>query len=205
LNDIECVFADVSQLPFASEALTAVVTPWLIDIIPEDFRSFSQRLNQVIEPGGMWINHGPLGFSHTDPQKNYSAEEVEELVEDAGFEVKKIVKQRIPYLQSPHAGFWRVEWTFSFAAKKVKNVPAPAEYQALPEWLVDWQKPVPVSSSLKQLTFTHQVHAQVLSTVNDKLSFSDISELMQKHYKMPESQANEALFTLLSRLHEASR
>lgn len=205
LNNIDCVFADVSQMPFSSEALAVVVTPWVIDIIPEDFRSFSKRINQVVEPDGLWINHGPLGFSHANPIKNYSAEEVEALVVDAGFEVMKTVKKRIPYLQSPHGGYWRDEWTFSFAAKKVKSVPAPEEYHALPEWLTDWQHPVPINPALQQLCFTHQVHAQVLSTVNGKLSFNDIAELMQKHYKMSETQAQEALFTLLSRLHEASR
>ncbi|USN48109.1 MAG: class I SAM-dependent methyltransferase [Pseudobdellovibrionaceae bacterium] len=202
-NNIHFVFADVMNLPFKAKSLDVVVTPWLVDIIPDDYRDFSARMNRVLKPGGVWIQFGPLGFAHKDFSKNYSVDEVLKIVGDQGFNLTTSIQERIPYLQSPHSGFWRVENVLIFAAEKKSDVKQPKRFESLPEWLLDFNKPILLTIELQELRFTNQVHAEILGAVDGKRTFNEMVQLMAKHYQMSSDQATDALFTLLARIHES--
>ena len=77
--------ADASRAPFAAGAFDTVITPWLVDILDEDFAVFAARLNQWLKPGGRWVNSGSLFFQHRDPERCYSTDELGDLLGAAGF------------------------------------------------------------------------------------------------------------------------
>ena len=95
--------------PFAEAALRTIVTPWLIDIIDEDLARFAARINQLLAPGGAWINFGSVSFCQGELVNRLSHEESLEVVAKAGFAVKRQHEARIPYMQSPASRHARLE------------------------------------------------------------------------------------------------
>ena len=83
-NDFLFAFADATQMPFRENAFQAVLTPFIIDAIGEDLRTFSKRIHKLLRPGGYWANYGAMTFV---PGISYTAEEVLSIVTDAGFRV----------------------------------------------------------------------------------------------------------------------
>jgi uncharacterized protein YbaR (Trm112 family)/SAM-dependent methyltransferase len=84
-NGLQLILADVSRGPFAPGGFDTIVTPWLVDILAEDFSTFARRINTWLKPDGRWVNSGSLVFQHADAKRCYSTEEVRELIGEAGF------------------------------------------------------------------------------------------------------------------------
>ena len=61
------VLADAHRPPFRRGAFDAVVTPWLVDILPERFDVLCARVNALLGDGGRWLNFGSLTFHDADP------------------------------------------------------------------------------------------------------------------------------------------
>jgi len=85
-NDFLYALADATRLPFAEAAFHVVLTPFLIDAVGEDLRAFAPRIHKVLQPGGYWVNYGAMSFQ---PGINYTAEEVLDIVADAGFRIRE--------------------------------------------------------------------------------------------------------------------
>jgi len=83
-NDFLFAFADATQMPFRENTFQAVLTPFLIDAVGEDLRTFSKKIYKLLQPGGYWTNYGAMIFI---PGISYTAEEVLSIVEDAGFRI----------------------------------------------------------------------------------------------------------------------
>jgi ubiquinone/menaquinone biosynthesis C-methylase UbiE len=83
-NDFLFACADATQMPFRENAFQAVLTPFIIDAIGEDLRTFSKRIHKLLQPGGYWANYGAMTFI---PGISYTAEEVLSIVTDAGFRI----------------------------------------------------------------------------------------------------------------------
>lgn len=100
---IECGFADALDPPFAEESFDVVLTPWLVDIIDEDFAVLAARINRVLTIGGRWVSFGPLAFAQRRPALRYSTQEVTDLLEETGFSLASLEAARIPTCSRPRA------------------------------------------------------------------------------------------------------
>src|SRR5690606_2131983 len=95
------VLGDVLRPPFERGSLDAVLTPWLVDILPEDFPVLANRINEILKPGGRWVVFGSLAFAPPEHAGRYSPEECLAILRDAGFGEAGIAEHEIPYMCSP--------------------------------------------------------------------------------------------------------
>ena len=80
------MLADAHRPPFRHGAFDTVITPWLVDILPERFEALCARINALLAPGGRWLNFGSLSFHVPDAAARYSIEECVAVVEENGFD-----------------------------------------------------------------------------------------------------------------------
>ncbi len=192
-DDFVLVLADVCRLPFAAESADLVITPWLIDIITEDFNAFSRRVNAQLPVGGVWINTGSVAFADADPARQYSREEVLDLVESAGFEIVSASSETTPYLCSPLSAHGRQEEVFSFAARKLAPCDAPETHAVLPAWLRDTRLPVPTDAVRDVASSRHLLLAQVLGAADGQRSVAEIGALLAQHHGLSPEEATHVV------------
>lgn len=110
----QCVFADGVAPPFADGSFDSVVTPWFIDQVPKDLPAFIGTLRSLLQPGGLWLNQGPLIYPEQVPfERRYSQDELFELVAAQGFTRLGASRQSLRYLVSPLSGHGKVETVLS--------------------------------------------------------------------------------------------
>lgn len=196
-DDFYFVFADALNPPFAPSSFDTVLTPWLIDVVPQNLRTFVPRINRLLPRGGLWINTGSLAFFHRDESWCYSEEEVFELIEGNGFEVVAAERQAVPYLQSPHSAFGRVEKILSFSARKVRNVDVSAPQAYLPKWILDTSRPVPPTTETAVASSHHLLTAQVLAAIDGKRTINQIGRLIARQYGLGKRETVHAVKRIL--------
>lgn len=195
-------FSDALNLSLKDGSCQVLLTPWIIDIIPQDIDIFFRQLNRVLKMGGHWLNFGSFAFLHRDPAICYSKEEVFETLEKAGFETQRQVEKEIPYLQSPYSCQKRFENVLAFSAKKVREV---EEYEALtylPEWITDSSQEIPEMDAFKSYLFINQIQFEVLRAVDGNVSIDAIAEQIMKKYRMKREQAVEAVRSFFTKIYE---
>lgn len=186
--------ASSGESPLKLRDFDLIVTPWLVDVIPESFDRFALRMNSLLSGAGEWINFGPLGFSDSNPALRFSFAEIKEVLLESGFEILGSGEMLdIPYLSSPHASGSRRETLFWFHAKKVQAHAAPKPHERLPDWILDPSRPVPALPKFKQTAETSLVFAEVCSQVDGSRSIRDIASLIAAKYGMPAQSAELAL------------
>jgi hypothetical protein len=84
-NGFHFMLSDARRLPVAANSFHVVFTPFIIDEIGEDFRTFAADIFEVTKPGGYWVNYGVMTFR---PDISYTGEEVLSIVEESGFTLK---------------------------------------------------------------------------------------------------------------------
>ncbi len=203
-DNFDFVLADATRPPFAPGSFDTVVTPWLIDIIPQDLRSFIPQVNQCLKDGGTWINTGSLAFFHNDETWRYSEEEVVELLEQNGFLVVAAERKSVPYLQSPHSAHGRREEVFSFAARKLEDTVAPSPREYLPDWILDTSLAVPASTETAVSSSHHLLKAQVLATIDGKSTIRQISRSLARQYGLGRREMENAVQRILLETWETS-
>jgi uncharacterized protein YbaR (Trm112 family) len=176
------LLADALNPPFVSGSFDTVVTPWLIDIIPQNLRTFIPSINRLLPRGGVWINTGSLAFFHRDESWCFSEEEVLEMVVGSGFEILASERRTVPYMQSPHSAHGRTEKILSFSARKVEDREPPAAYSYLPDWILDSSQPIPSSTESSVNSSNHLLIAQVLGAIDGKRTIDQIGGLVAKQY-----------------------
>lgn len=199
------VLADVLRPPFAKACVDLVVTPWLIDIVSEDTEVFAQRMNQLLKPGGRWLNFGSLTYSHADRSRRYGAEEILDIVKDSGFETTSVRDTTIPYMCSPHSRHGRRETVFTFAATKRENIKSPKRHAALPDWIVLGKDPVPLSQSFSAQAASTRIYAYVMSLIDGKRSIDDMATIFEQQKLMTKQEAAPAIRNFLIRMYEDSQ
>ncbi len=192
-KNIEFLFADASNLPLKAKSADAILTPWFIDIIKQDFRQLTRRINRTLSLGGSWINFGPLGFRSFLTSQNYSLEEIETILGEEGFVLETKEISEIPYLCSPLNGQQRNEKVVTFLATKKKDSKEPAAFSSLPEWIMDPTKPIRPNREVKYEIARHHLGFQILSCIDGKNSLEVIAGLVQKHYSLSAEQAKEVV------------
>jgi len=204
-GDFNLVLADVLRPPFAPASFDTIITPWLIDIVSEKLPVFAARINQLLKPGGRWINFGSLAFDSPARADRYSAEEVVEIVAAAGFATPSLSEATIPYMCSPASCHGRQETVFTFAAVKEKTVKNPVRHKSLPDWIVIGDQAVPLLPSFKTQTLSTQIYSFIMSLVDGERSIRDMAQLLEQQKLMTRKEAEPAIRNFLTRMYDDSR
>lgn len=197
--------ADVWNMPMKEGSVDSVVTSWLLDVTGGDVKDLISVVGYLLKPGGYWINTGPLLYSgQLGFDLKYSAEEILEFADMAGFEIEKQSVEEIAHMASPLNARYHHEQIFSFCARKrtePKPLPAPGntEEWLTPSWLIMHHQPVPAINF--QCQIGHEFIRQVLSLVDGKRSIYLIAQMVQP--SLPEGvDAKEAVVALFGQILE---
>ncbi len=203
---LHCVLGDGLRAPFRPSTFAAVVTPWFVDVVDEDFPILARRINRLLTTGGRWVIFGSLTFDHAQPQRHYSKPEVLDAIGAAGFDVTHDCEEVMPYLCSPASRHGRRERVVAIAACKRSTVAAPARHIALPEWLVQGNRPVPLLEPFKLQAMTTRIYAFIMSMIDGKRSLKDMAQMMETQKLMPRREAEVAIRGFLIKMFdEATR
>ena len=199
------VFADASRAPFAAGAFDTVITPWLIDVLDEDFATFAMRVNGWLRPGGRWINTGSLAFGSEDPARRYALEEVVAIAAAAGFGGIEPREETVPYLCSPASRHGRLETVVTFAGTKLESVADPGPPRRVPEWLQRTDVPVPLLPELQGRQLELRVLSYVASLVDGQRSIRDVARVLVERRLMTAEEAEPAVREFLARMYDEAR
>src|SRR5262249_21794483 len=117
----EHVLADAHRPPFRRGAFDVVLTPWLVDILPQPFDSLPARVSSLLADGGRWINFGSLSFHDPDPSARFGVDECVAALEDNGFGAVAVEEHDIPYMCSPASRHGRRERIVAWRAVKQRD------------------------------------------------------------------------------------
>jgi len=203
-SGLELVAADALQPPFADGAFDTVVTPWFVDIIGEPFARVAARVNLALKPGGRWINTGSLAFSRAAHADRIGLEEVLALLPAAGFASPVVREATMPYMRSPASRHSRLEEVVTWVVTK-SGPPADApRARAMPDWLLNAEKPVPRTPAFEMQAISSRVHAFMLALINGERSMRDMARVLVEQRLMPAQESEAAVRAFLTRLHEDS-
>ena len=202
---LHLVFADVTRAPFAAGAFDTVITPWLVDVLDEDFAVFARRVNRWLRPGGRWVNSGSLSFGSDEPARRYALEEVREIVAESGFDPIEALEEAVPYLCSPASRHCRLETVVTFATSKRAEAADPGVARRVPPWLDRSDLPVPLMPQFQGRQLELRVLAYVASLVDGRRSIRDVARVLVEQRLMGEPEAEPTVRAFLWRLHEETR
>ncbi len=203
-ENILYLFADGMNPPFQAHSLDTVLTPWLIDIVPQNLRDFIPRINQILKKGGRWVNTGSLAFLHSDQTWCYSEKEVLDLLEKNGFEIVASNRKEIQYLNSPISANGRTEKVFNFCVKKIKDAMVPPKYNYLPNWVLDTNKSIPKHNQYEIEASRYLLQAQVIGAIDGSRSIEQIGTLVAKQYGLQINEATHAVRRIVIDLYEGN-
>ena len=201
---LQLVIADALRPPLRESIFDTVVTPWLVDILPEDFSMLCRRINRLLKPQGSWVFFGSLTFHHSDPALRYSLDECLEIVRETGFTGPDHEEREIPYMNSPASRHGRRERVVSWRAQKLVDSEKPEDHRALPDWLVRDDVPVPLSPSFQSQSMSTRVYAFIMSLIDGQRSVSDIAGVTVQQGLMSRDEAGPTIRTFLLKMHEDS-
>lgn len=204
-NNFHLVLADALRPPFARECFDTVITPWLVDIVSEEFSVLARRVNGLLRPGGRWIMFGSLSFAHQDAAIRYSLEEVLELVVQTGFAEPEPREATIPYMCSPASRHGRRETIICFGTEKLKSVKRAPRHSALPEWIVERDKPVPLLPSFEMQAMSTRVYALLMGMIDGRKSIRDMAAIMEQKRLMTRQDAEPAIRGFLIKMYDESQ
>ena len=204
-DGLHYVLADVHRPPFVAGGFDLVLTPWLVDILPEPFEHLCRRINALLAHNGRWINFGSLSFHIADPTLRYSPEECADIIGSNGFETPTLRETAMPYLCSPASRHGRREQVVSWCAAKRHDAAVAPEYEALPSWIVNGREPVPLLDSFRQQALSTRVRAFTLSLIDGRRSLQDMAHVFVEQNLMTQNEAEAAIREALIKLYERSR
>ncbi len=202
---LQYLVADVHRPPFKPASFEAVVTPWLIDILPEAFDTFCARVNGLLAAGGRWLNFGSLSFHDPDPRLRYGLDECRAALADHGFGDVEVEEHEIPYMCSPASRHGRRERVVAWSAVKHSKAKKPPRHQALPEWLVRGADPVPLTESFRVQAVATRIHAFIMSLIDGRRSIKDIAAVLEQQRLMSREEAEPAIRGFLIKMYDDSR
>lgn len=200
------LFADGLDPPLPAGRFDTVLTPWFVDQVPEDLATFLPTLHRLLRPGGRWLNHGPLVYhpNHTRLADRRPLDEVLALVEDAGFTVGHVARERMLYMQSPVCTQGRTESVITFVAER-GDVPVRAAAPERPQWLDDPDAPVPRFGGLDGYVAPHALFATIVGLVDGQRSITDIARVLIERHRVPAAAAIPGVQTCLREIWRATR
>jgi hypothetical protein len=187
------ILGDILANTLAGKSHDLILTPWVIDILPEPFEILSLRINSLLSKDGVWINYGPLAFSRSNPLERHSKSEILEILLNSGFKVEHEQDSELPYLKSPHHRGYRMETVFGFRAGKVSEKSPPPPRSSLPDYLLNPDLPVPLVREIAELKQKSMIFGTVSSWIDGKRSLRQLAGLLQSEYGIPGIDAELAL------------
>ena len=203
-NGFFLILGDVLRAPFAARSFDTVVTPWLVDVVSEDFPELALRINRLLKVGGRWVNFGSLAFEHAVHARRYGPEEVIDIVEQSGFEKPCVREETVPYMCSPASRHGRQETVFTFAAVKASDASPPPRHRALPDWIVTGDEPVPLTPSFRTQVVTTQIYSYIMSLIDGQRSIADMAKILEQQKLMTGKEAVPAIRSFLIRMYDDS-
>jgi hypothetical protein len=199
------VLADAHRPPFRRGGFDTVVTPWLVDILPERFEVLCARVNALLSRGGCWLNFGSLSFHDADPAARYGIDECRAALEENGFAGLQIEERELPYLSSPASRHARRERIVIWSARKGADGKKVPRHQALPDWLVRGTDPVPLDDAFRSQTAATRVHAFLMSMIDGRRSIKDMAQLLIEQRLMTAAEAEPTLRSFFIKMHDDAR
>ena len=199
---LELLLADASSPPFQPGRFDLVLTPWFLDVAGEPVTRQLRRINRLLAPGGVWINHGSLAFADGAPAEALSLEELLEALPVAGFARTVAREAQLPYLSSPASRHARLETVITFGARKERDIEAPAPGRAVPDWLRQSDLPVPALPQFRAQSLSTRVYAFLLAMIDGERTIRDMARLMEQQKLMTAADAEPAIRRFLTRLLE---
>lgn len=199
------ILGDVLRPPLQAESLDVIVTPWLVDILPEDYRALVLRLNSLLKPGGRWIQFGSLAFAHPEAASRYSLEEVLAVIMDCGFAEPDVREDDIPYMCSPASRHGRLENVVTLATDKERAAPRPPRHRGLPDWLVTGTQPVPLLPAFELQVMTTRIYSYIMGLIDGRRSVKDMARLLADQRLMTREEAEPAVRGFLTRMYDDSQ
>ena len=197
------VLADALAAPFKPASFDTLLTPWLVDVVPQSFVDCVRTVNRLLKKTGTWVNTGSLAFLHRDASWCVSQEEAVEIVAANGFDVVASEREAVPHLQSPASGHGRIERVFTFMAVKTARCgTARATWSTLPPWLLDTRRPVPDLDEFVVASTRRLLHAQILAAIDGRRSIDEIAQLVAKRYQLQPAEAQGAVRRVVLELYE---
>lgn len=143
------ILADGLEPPLAPDSFDTVVTPWFIDLVPDDLRDMLSTIHRLLRPKGRWLNLGPLRYTPDTPVAHrFTREEIFTLAERAGFRMGKWQVESVPYLVSKLNGRGKIESVLAFGATKPGTPPNDIVTETdPPAWLMFHHLPVPARTA----------------------------------------------------------
>jgi SAM-dependent methyltransferase len=193
------VLADAGAPPFRAGQFDLVLTPWFVDVAGEPAARLLARVNALLAPSGLWVNHGSLAFADAAAADALSLEELLESLGDAGFSRPQVREVRQPYLASPASRHARMESVITFCARKERSVAAPAAGRELPPWIDRTDLAVPALPAFRAQALSTRVYAFLLAMIDGERSIRDMARLMEQQKLMPAEDALPAIRGFLAR------
>lgn len=202
---LHAVLGDALRAPFRSGSFDVVVTPWLVDILPEDFATLCPRINRLLAKNGRWLNLGSLLFGHAGFDRQYSPQECAALIEAAGFAAPETEEATIPYMSSPASRHGRQETVLAWRAVKNRKIKQPDRFETLPDWLVKGTDPVPVLEAFRVQAATTRIHAGLMTLIDGKRSLKDMAKILINQRVMTPADAEPAIRNFLTKMYHDSQ
>jgi len=200
------LFADGLNPPIKPASFDTIVTPWFLDIVPQDSKGLLQTINYLLKPSGQWINFGSLAYNHSEFSRCYSRSELLELTEQSGFSVHAQRHVDLPYLQSPASAQKRHENVFGLSASKTKELASKKEhYEFLPEYLRSDDCPIPKLTNIEDMAVANRLLADIFSAIDGQKSLKQVATLVADKISVDHEQANAMVRKLLTRYYEEGR
>ena len=202
-NRLSFVVGDITDNPLVDNSFDCVICPWLIDIISEDFSTFSQRLNFCLKRGGELLIFGPLSFENQKPQHKHSHQELEAILIESGFEINSKDFIETEYLHSPFDPQTRIEKIIVLRATAVKAAKKPKAVAHFPSWLINKDETVKPEPSLINLQAQKNLEAQFLATVLSGKTINQMIEMLANSSAgYNKQQAEDFILSVFARLVE---
>lgn len=177
VDHLHAVIADALAPPFAPGAFDTLLTPWFLDVGPQDLRDFVGVADRMLAPGGRWVHFGPLLYpTERAAACRYSRQEIFDLAELAGFEIERSTAAVLEYGRSPLTERGRLEPCLAFAARKVGQ-PRSREGDP-PAWMVLPHLPVPDFASRGLLHPTSASARAILELIDGRRGVDAIAREM---------------------------
>jgi uncharacterized protein YbaR (Trm112 family) len=199
---LELVLADASAPPFLTGSFDVVLTPWFVDIAGEPVPRVVQRINSLLAPGGLWVNHGSLAYADAAPVNALSLEELLASLPASGFAPTTASESRVPYLCSPASRHGRQETVITFAARKERDTGPLAAGHPVPDWLERSDLPVPLLPQFRAQSLSTRVYAFLLAMIDGERTIREMARLMEQQKLMTAEDAEPSIRRFLARALE---
>lgn len=202
--DFQPLLANGLAPPFRDGVFDTVLTPWFIDLVPQDLREFLPALHRLLTPGGRWLNFGPLLYPMTRPAAlRFAREEVFELAARVGFEITNWTSELLPYSLSPLAERGRLEQCLAFSAVAGPR-PAPDAFDP-PNFLVFPDVPIPDFPGRASFDHPSAALRAIVEAIDGQRSITDVATLVGERVGVKGPALKDAVRHCLLETHPRAR